>query len=120
MQFRANATSQDSSIFFYVATSYTPSQVSKITYELQWHGSQSTTPNYTVSVRKSGGDNSWPAVMNFQLWPTTDQTFTWETTDIATYMSSSGVMEMAICGCHQNTTSYDTYIDVGRIKLTLN
>ena len=54
------------------------------------------------------------------LWPTTDTTFTWSSTEISTYMSEAGLLAMEIIGCPQNTTNYTTSIDLMRIKLDFN
>jgi len=45
---------------------------------------------------------------------------TWETTDVAAYMTGGGIVYTDLCGCATNSNNYHTYMDVVRIKLTLN
>jgi hypothetical protein len=103
---------------YYFHTGYTPAQVSKITVEYQFHGTRTDTPYYQLLIYHVGGGSV--TGMGGGLWTTSDQWNTWETTDVSTYMSSSGLIHTTACGCAQNGSMYDTYMDVARVKLTLN
>jgi PKD repeat protein len=117
-QVRCDTSSHQYSQIYVWDTTYTPSQVNKITVEWQWHGSRSDTPLYSVLFAKPAG--GYTQILDSLASPTSDYTFSWETTAISTYMNASGVMEVRMCGCNQNSNNYDTYNDVVRIKLTLN
>jgi len=115
MAFDSNTSSQNVSIRYKWPTSYTPSQTKKMIYDVEWHGSRADTPKYDVSTHKAPDD--YPTLMDFVLWPTTDSTYHWENaTDPGNYIVN-GEIWMDICGCHQNTNNYQTFIDLQRIKL---
>ena len=117
MQVRCNTSNHNSGLRYEFHTGYTPSQVNKITVEYELHCTRTDTPSYQFLIyNQSGGQ----ATMGGGLWTTTDQTFTWNTTAVSTYMSSSGYIHVTMCGCAENSNNYDTYVDVARIKLTLN
>jgi hypothetical protein len=65
-----------------------------------------------------GGETAlidWPG----QVWGATDTDFSWETTDVSTYLGSDGTMSIEWCGCYQNSNNYDVSHDVMRIRLEL-
>ena len=117
-QVRCDTSSHQYSQLYQWDTTYTPSQVSKITVEWQWHGSRSDTPLYSVLFVKA--TSGYTQILDNMASPTSDYTFSWETTAVSTYLKSDGTMEVRMCGCNQNSNNYDTYNDVVRIKLTLN
>jgi PKD repeat protein len=119
MQVRCNASNYNSGLRYEFDAAYTPSQVSKITVEYELRSTRSDQPWYQFIIYKQDGSGG-NTPMGGGLWTTTDQWFTWETTAVSTYMSSSGYMHVTMCGCAQNSYSYDTYVDVCRVKLTLN
>jgi len=117
MQVRCNTSNRNSGLRYEFHTGYTPSQVNKITVDYELHCTRTDTPFYNFLIyNQSGGQGT----MGGDLWTTTDQTFTWNTTAVSTYMSSSGYIHVTMCGCSQNVNNYDTYVDVCRVKLTLN
>jgi len=115
---RCDTSSHQYSQFYHWTTSYTPSQVNKITVEWEWHGSRSDTPLYSVLFMKPAG--GYTQILANYLSPTSDYTFSWETTAVSTYLKSDGTMEVQMCGCNQNANNYDTSNDLVRIKFTLN
>jgi len=68
-------------------------------------------------MHSNGSD--WTQIKSMDTWPTSDQWFTWETTDVSTYMQSNGTMVVNWCGCSQNSNNYSQYTDVMRIRLEL-
>ena len=115
---RANTSNYDSGVQFNWDTSYTPSQVSKIKVDVQFKASRTDTPEYWSNLHTVGGGNT--NMLAFTLWTTTDQTFSWETTAVSTYMNGAGDMSLNVCGCSVNSNVYDTSFDLVRITLTLN
>ena len=113
-----DGTNQQSSYEFQWYTSYTPADITKITVEFQYHGSQSDTPSYWTYI-KEGDLGQYTTMQDFTLWPTTDQWSTWETTDVATYLASDGTLRAMLCACPQKSNTYNTYLDVVRIRLEL-
>jgi hypothetical protein len=116
MQVRCNSSNQNSGLRYRWHTGYTPGQVSKITVEYEFHCTRTDTPYYQLLIYKVSSGNTG---MGGGLWTTTDQWNSWETTDVSTYMDSSGVVYATLCGCAENSNMYDAYVDVVRIKLTL-
>ena len=119
MQVRCNTSNHNSGLRYEFHTGYTPAQVSKITVEYELHCTRTDQPYYEFLILKQDGSGGNTA-MGGGLWTTTDQMFTWNSTAVSTYMSGSGYMHVTMCGCSQNSNNYDTYVDVCRIKLTLN
>jgi len=119
MQVRCNTSNHNSGLRYEFHTGYTPAQVSKITVEYELHCTRTDQPYYQFLILKQDGSGGNTG-MGGGLWTTTDQTMTWNSTAVSTYMSSSGYMHVTMCGCSQNSNNYDTYVDVCRIKLTLN
>ena len=115
---RCDTSSHQYSQFYHWTTSYTPSQVNKITVEWQWHGSRSDTPAYSVLFMKA--TSGYTQILDGMLSPTSDYTFSWETTAVSTYLKTDGTMEVQMCGCNQNSNNYDTYNDLVRITFHLN
>jgi len=118
MVLRCNNSSQRYSAYYTVDTAYTPSQVNKITVEWQAKDSQSSTPGSgELSIRQAGG--TW---FNFQdaVPGTSDTTYSWETTAVSTYMSSTGVLGFRYCACPNGSTMYDISSDLLRFRLDLN
>ena len=111
---RCSATTQNSSLKYRFHTGYTPGQVSKITVEYEFHTTYTNTPSHQFYLYKPAGGSTY---MGGGLWTTTDQWFTWNTTDVTSHMDGSGVITVGLCGCHQNSNIYDTSVDVVRIKL---
>jgi len=101
---------------FTIDTGYTPSQVSNIQVEIEWHSSSASTPDYYIWLAKVGGgeDN----IRNGGTWTTSDQWFTWQTSAVSTYMTSGGAIVVDFGGCYGSTT-WNAYIDAVRVKLTL-
>jgi PKD repeat protein len=119
MQVRCNASNYNSGLRFDFNTGYTPGQVNKITVEYEFHSTSASQPWYQDLIMKQDGSGSNTG-MPGGLWTTTDQWMTWNSTAVSTYMSSGGLVQVTMCGCNQNSTTYDTYVDVVRLKLTLN
>jgi len=95
---------------------YTPSQVSNIHLDIEWHTSRTDTPGYFVLMY----DYVQLAWISIGSWTrsTTDTTFTWDSTDKTRYMNSSGVLGMTTCGCPVNSYTYTTSFDMVRFVLT--
>ena len=122
LRIRAATSSKKAGQCFAINTSYTPSQVSKITVEIEYHSSRSDTPERGIMLQNVGTTN-WDDIGGTGYkWPSSDDWFTWETTSASTYMDSSGDMDLAVGGCpyNGNTNSWDGYMDVVRVKLRLN
>jgi len=120
MVYRCNTSNRQFEVEYQWDTNYAPADLSKITVELQWKGSQSETPAYGLLIwnyATSGWDDLRAREPG---WPTTDTWFTWETTSVSTYLNAAGEMRITYCGCPQNGNNYDTSIDVTRMKFTLN
>ncbi len=120
MVFRTNQTSWNSFFRYRFQPTQQPSQINNMILEYQWKDSRSDTPTYQNSIKKADGtfyETAWRA------WTTTDQTWTWSATDPATYFyNNGGTTEIWVdnCGCHQNTNSYDTSVDLLRIHFWMN
>ncbi len=104
------------SIQYYADTGYTPSEVARITAEFQAHCSPNTTPSTLVFLMKNDG--------GFQYMGAWDDSSvdTWcrlETTDVSSYMTSSGRVGFELCCCPSGSDSYDISADVMRFKLVL-
>jgi PKD repeat protein len=112
-----NTSSQQGSMEFHFSSGHSQSEVSKITVRYDLHGTNSSTPSYLFFMKQ--GDSSSFTEMYSGTYSTSDQVFTWETTDIATYLGSGGTLITSICGCPQNTTNYSTYLDLISIELQL-
>jgi len=69
-----------------------------------------------VFIRQS--DGFWEYV-HTKYWDTSDEWYTWQTTDVETYMSSDGTLGFSICGCPQNSSMYTISSDVLRFRLEL-
>ncbi len=117
MKFKPDDVSQGASIKYFWNTSYTPDDITKITYEWQYKGDQPDTPTYLIQVWK--GNYNWDVIKDDELMPTTDTTFTWETTDVSTYLDSNGTMGLLLCTCPQNSTTYNVSCDLVKVTLTL-
>ena len=111
---RCNAPNQQYSMWYTSDTPYTPDEVTKITVEYQAHCDQADTPDSLVFVRKSDGNFEY---IESRLWDTADEWYTWETTDIAKYMSANGIVGFEVCGCPTNANMYDISSDVLRFRL---
>ncbi len=91
------------------STTYQPSDVAEMICELQWKGSRSDTPTYNVGGHTS--DDQYPTLMPNQLWPTTDQTWTWtNSTNPGYYIYNTGSgneIWFDLCGanCNNNPNS---------------
>jgi len=112
-----NSSSQQSSMEFHFSSGYSQSEVSKIRIKYDLHGTNSSTPTYMFFMKQ--GDSSSFTEVYSGTYSTSDQVFTWETTDIATYLGSGGGLVTSICGCPQNTTNYSTYLDLISIELEM-
>jgi PKD repeat protein len=98
-------------------SSYTPSQISRITIEYQAKRSSSGTPSSgLVFARRQ--DGSWQYLGSWTMG-LDDTDWTWETTDVAEYMSSTGVVGFEFCGCPNGTADYTISSDVMRFRLEL-
>jgi PKD repeat protein len=120
MVYRCNTSNQQFQVEYQWDTDYAPADVSQIRVELQFKGSEPDTPAYGLLIQNydTGG---WDDLRERTPgWPTTDAWFTWDTTDVSTYLSADGEMVITYCGCPQHGTIYDTSIDVTRVKFTLN
>lgn len=119
MVFRCNTSTQKYAVTFHFSTSYTPADVTKITVESQLHSSRSDSPAFMCMFHHAGGGETaildWPG----QVWGTTDTDFSWETTDVSTYLGSDGTMSVEWCGCYQNSNNYNVSHDVMRVRLEL-
>jgi hypothetical protein len=104
-----------------VDTPYTPSQVNKITWEYQAKVSRSDTPSSSGNLFVRKADGSWEARPNW-VPGTTDTDWTWNSTAVSTYMSSTGVIGFELCTCPTtgNTNNYDVSSDLLRFRLDLN
>ncbi len=114
---QCDTSSQKGSMEFHFYTGYSQSELSKIRVKYDLHGTNSSTPSYLFFMKQ--GDSSSFTVIYEGTYSTSDQVFTWETTDIATYLGSGGLLVTSLCGCPQNTTNYSTYLDVISIELEL-
>jgi len=98
-------------------SSYTPSQISRITIEYQAKRSSSATPSFgLVFARKQ--DGSWQSLGNWTMG-LSDSDWTWETTDVSEYMNSAGVVGFEFCACPNGTANYTISSDVMRFRLEL-
>jgi len=113
-----NSSNQQSSFEFRWHTNYTAADISKITVEFQYHGSSSSTPQYWTYI-KEGDLSQYTTMQDFALWPTTDQWSTWETTNVSQFLASDGSLTAVLCACPQSSSTYNTYLDVVRIRLEL-
>jgi len=111
-----NASNQRYSLLYTAHSDYTPAQVTGITIEYQANSSQSGNPESLVFIRQS--DGFWEYV-HTKYWDTSDEWYTWQTTDVETYMSSDGTLGFSICGCPQNSSMYTISSDVLRFRLEL-
>jgi len=116
LQLRANASTQKYFTRMIFTPTRDPATIAKMTLDYQWRCSLGTTPQFEMTVRKS--DGTFDTVLPFQLWSTSDQTFTWSTTNAGGYHYNEGAgneIRVALCGCPQNTSVYDAYLDLVRI-----
>ncbi len=117
MVFRCNTSDQTHAVAYKFHTGYTPADVTKITVEYQAHSSLSDSPIiYALFWTADGGET---VIVNGELWGSTDHSFTWESTDVATYLGTDGSMTVEWCGCPQSSSNYDIAADVMRIRLQL-
>jgi len=119
MVYRCNTSNQQFQVEYDWSTTYVPANVSKITVQLQWKSSRADTPGYGLLLWNYT-TSTWDGIRDRTLWYTTDTDYTWETTSVSTYLSSSGAMKLTYCGCPVGANNYDTSIDVTRMKFTLN
>jgi len=102
---------------FYATTSYTPSQLARISIDYDAKRSSSSTPSGGLPyVRKS--DNSYQLQAGW-LPSTSDTAWKWETTNPANYINGSGGLSFELCGCPNGTTSYTISSDLLRWRLEL-
>jgi PKD repeat protein len=110
---------QKYSSLFTAHSSYTPDQIARITVEYQAKTSDASQPGSTLLFMRrpdSGynlvSDGSWKPGL-------TDTDYTWETTDVGTYLGSDGILGFEMCGCPSSTTPYQLSVDVMRWRLEL-
>jgi len=97
-----------------------PATIAKMTLEYQWHGTLTDTPKYDMTIRKS--DASFEPLLAMSLWPTTDQTLTWSTTNPGGYYWNDGTKDRIMvpqCACAQNSNHFYTYVDMVRLSLVI-
>jgi hypothetical protein len=115
-QLRGNASTQKYWTRMVFTPTRNPATIAKLILDYQWRCSLGTTPQFEMAVLKS--DGTFETVLPFQLWSTTDQTFTWSTTNAAGYYydnAGTNEIQVPLCGCPQNTSVYDAYLDLVRI-----
>jgi len=103
---------------------YTPSQVARITLEYQ---AKTTTafqpPDDRVKLAVRHADATYETT-EFDEWRprTFDRDYTWETTDVATYMAADGILGFSFKGCSRTNANYQISSDLlrWRVELKLN
>jgi PKD repeat protein len=121
LQLRAPSPGYQTGGRFTIATGLTPSQVSKITVQVERHTSRTdATGKLVLTMRRApdwvGYDDVWSAA----AFGTSDAWMPdWATTSVSTYMDSSGVVTLDFGGgCSLTTSStWDLYLDTIRLKL---
>ena len=117
MQIRCDTASHKYSAHYVWSTSYAPSHVGNVILDYNGKNSLAITPSFLCWIKKQT-DGTWTSVYE-GLWTTTDKTISWSAAD-SSYISSGGQMEINFCGCPQNSSNYDQYADLVRIKLWLD
>ena len=121
MVFQCETSTQRCGVMWTVDTTYTPSQVNKITWEYQAKVSRSDTPSSGGALFVRKADGNWEVRGNW-VPGTSDTDWTWNSTAVSTYMSSTGVFGFEYCTCPTsgNSNNYTVSNDLLRIRLDLN
>ena len=108
---------------FIAATGVPPSQVTKITAQIEYRNSRSdTNGKMDLSFWRAPDWTTYDDVWNASAFTTTDTWMPeWSTTAVSTYMDSSGNIHLDFGGgCSLTTQStWDLYLDTVRVKLDL-
>ena len=101
-------------------TSYTASQIASMKIEYLLHDSLTTSyPSTTILAEKT--DASWDTAVNTFIPGTTDQWYSWTTTNVSTYLNSYGTICFRTCCCGRDGgQTYTFSYDCVRLTLTLN
>ena len=106
---------------FTISSGLTPSQVSKITVQIERHTSRTdATGKLDLTMRRAPDWVNWDDVWSAAAFGTSDTWIPeWSTTSVSTYMNSSGVVTLDFGGgCSLTSQStWDLYLDTVRLKL---
>ncbi len=114
MAFAPTASNGHQLLAFYAHTSYTPSQVQAITYEMKTRSSAAGMITIHLSAdHPNTGGWPWDYIGTGTDLTTSDQWLYRTETDMNTYMTSGGLMGLGLCGCPKTSTySFTTYLNV--------
>ena len=91
--------------------------MSKITLEYQAKH-RSDNPNKTQPGHLKADGST--AFLYYLVPGTSDTDYSWETTDVSTYMTSGGVLSVEFCTCPNNTNNYTISSDLLRFRLQVS
>ncbi len=101
------------------STGRTPSEISHLKYELELHSNSEDTPYVWFEIGKADGSTLRYATTSV-LPGLSDTWITWETDDIATYVSPTGAVWLKMCVCGNVPTAHDYQVFINTARVTLN
>ena len=121
MDVQCDTADQKYTMIYETLCGYTASQIFGMKYEYQAHQSRADTPNGTLMHIRTAAQEYELLDPDGVLWITTDQWWTWETTNPQHWVEDDGTIGMGVCGCPAtgNTNNYSIRSDVLRFRLYL-
>jgi len=113
-----NAAMRQSSLWT-AHSGYTPDQISRITIDYQAKVSDGSQPSSALLFARKPG-NTYNLISDGAWKPgITDTNYTWDTTDVATYLGADGIIGFEMCDCPSAKTTYNISSDLLRWRLEL-